>query len=137
MSRSLNDLDYRIRNLVFEFLARCAEAGIPVMVIDTLRTPDEQLANIAKGVSWTPNSKHLPQPETGKSLAVDIAPFSVYQLHGADKLAWDAADPVWDKLGILGEKCGLKWGGRWKQKDLGHFEYSPLAERARDREVIA
>lgn len=136
MSRSLDDLDYRIRNVVFEFLARCAENGIPVMVVDTLRTAEEQAANIAKGVSWTSNSKHLPQPETGKSLAIDVAPYEQFNLYGPDKLRWDANDPVWLKIGILGEKCGLRWGGRWKQKDCSHFEYWPMAERAKDREVM-
>ena len=135
MSRSLDDLDYRIRGAVFEFLARCTEARIPVVVVDTLRTPEEQEENIARGVSWTQNSKHLPQPETGKSLAIDVAPFDVYQLTGPDKIRWDANDPVWLKIGILGEKCGLKWGGRWKapHRDLGHFEYYPMANRATDR----
>ena len=137
MSRSLDDLDYRIRNAVFEFLARCSENGIPVMVVDTLRTEEEQAAAIARGVSWTTNSKHLAQAETGRSLAIDVAPYDIYQLHGPDKLKWDANDPVWIKIGILGEKCGLRWGGRWKQRDMGHFEYWPLSERAKDREVIA
>lgn len=135
MSRSLNDLDYRVRSTVFEFLARCAEAGIPIIIVDTLRTPEEQAANIAKGVSWTTNSKHLPQAETKKSLAIDVAPFDVYQLHGPDKLKWDGSDPVWQRIGIIGEKCGLKWGGRFKppaKPDLGHFEYYPLAQRVRD-----
>lgn len=130
MSRSLDDLDYRIRPTVFEFLARCAEAGVPVMVIDTLRTPEEQAINIAKGVSWTTNSKHLPQPESGKSLAIDVAPYAVYELHGPDKLQWDGNDPVWEKIGRIGEKLGLKWGGRWKVKDLGHFEYQAFSGRA-------
>jgi hypothetical protein len=23
---------------------------------------------------------------------------------------------------MIGEACGLTWGGRWKQRDMGHFE---------------
>jgi peptidoglycan L-alanyl-D-glutamate endopeptidase CwlK len=98
-------------------LARCTEAGIPVLIVDTLRTPAEQAENIRKGVSWTTNSKHL----TGD--AIDIVPFDVYNLHGADKLQWVTSDPVWEKLGALGEALGLRWGGRWKVKDMGHFEF--------------
>jgi len=127
MSRALDDLDYRIRNVAFEFLARCCEAGIPVTVVDTLRTPAEQDANIAKGVSWTKNSKHLPQGSEGKAMAFDVAPYDVYQLHGPDKLQWDGKDPVWQKLGAIGKSLGLVWGGDWKSTpDYGHFEYIPL-----------
>lgn len=117
-SRKLDDLSPRFRPLACELLARCVEAGIHVMIIDTLRTPQEQEENIVKGVSWTRNSKHL----TGD--AIDICPFEVWQVHGADKLLWDADDPVWQEIGRIGERLGLVWGGRWRQKDMGHFEYA-------------
>lgn len=117
MSRALDDLSPRFRPLAMELLARTVEAGIPVLVVDTLRTPAEHAANLAKGVSWTVHSKHLDGD------AIDIVPYSVYDLHGPDKLQWDAGDPIWQKLGAIGERLGLRWGGRWKQKDMGHFEY--------------
>lgn len=117
MSRALDDLDPRFKPLAIELLARCVEAQLPVLIIDTLRTPAEHQANLARGVSWTTHSKHL------DGLAIDVCPFLQYQLHGQDKLQWDASDPVWQKLGAIGEKLGLRWGGRWQQRDLGHFEY--------------
>lgn len=116
MSRRLNDLSDRFRPLAFELLARLAEARIPVLIVDTLRTPAEQEENIRRGVSWTKNSKHL----TGD--AIDVCPFDVFQLHGPDKLKWDSHDPVWTKIGEIGEELGLRWGGRWKVRDMGHFE---------------
>jgi peptidoglycan L-alanyl-D-glutamate endopeptidase CwlK len=117
MSRRLDDLDPRFRPLAIELLAGCVEAGIPVMIIDTLRTPEEHRANLATGVSWTKHSKHL------DGLAIDICPYDTYQLHGPDKLQWNAGDPVWQKIGAIGESLGLRWGGRWKQKDVGHFDF--------------
>lgn len=125
MSRSLNDLSYRFKPTCFEFLARCTEAGIPLLIVDTLRTPEEHAVNLAKGVSWTQNSKHLAQEPDGKSLAIDVCPYEIYQLNGPDKLQW-ADGPVWQKIGEIGERLGMRWGGRWKQKDLGHFEYKPV-----------
>lgn len=117
MSRNLNDLDPRFRPLAVELLARCVEANIPVLIIDTLRTPQEQAAYVAKGVSWTYNSKHL------VGLAIDICPYDVYQAKGPDKLLWDAEHPLWTRIGQIGEGLGLRWGGRWQQRDLSHFEY--------------
>jgi hypothetical protein len=122
MSRRLDDLSPRFRPLAIELLARLVEHGIHVMIVDTLRTPEEQAANIARGVSWTARSKHL----TGD--AIDVCPFSVWQLHGPDKLQWDAEDPVWLEVGPMGESLGLRWGGRWHQRDMGHFEYVPKGE---------
>lgn len=117
MSRALDDLSPRFRPLAIELLARCVEQRLAVCIIDTLRTPAEQAANIAAGVSWTQNSKHL----TGD--AIDICPYSQWDAHGPDKLNWDASDPVWTKIGAIGEALGLRWGGRWRVKDMGHFEF--------------
>ena len=123
-SRLLNDLDPRFRPQAFELIARACEQGTPVIVLDTLRTAAEQATNVANGVSSTFNSKHLAQPPDGKSLAIDICPYDVYQLHGPDKLKWDTTDPAWLKLGLIGESLGLRWGGRWHDPhDPGHFEY--------------
>jgi len=117
VSRRLDDLSPRFRPLAFELLARLTEAGIPVLVVDTLRTPEEHAANLAKGVSWTARSKHLDGD------AIDICPYAIFDVSGPDKLLWDAGHPVWVKIGTIGEALGLRWGGRWKQKDMGHFEY--------------
>lgn len=127
MSKALNDLSPRFKPLAIELLARCVEAGIAVCVVDTLRTPAEHAANLAKGVSWTTRSKHLDGD------AIDICPYAVWDAHGPDKLLWDAGDPIWQKLGAIGESLGLRWGGRWKKTpDLGHFEYvAPVPSKAK------
>lgn len=130
MSKALNDLDFKMKNLAMEFIARCAESGIPLMIIDTLRTKEEQAENIAKGVSWTQNSLHLPQPGSGLSLAIDVCPYESFSLYGPDKLMWNAEDPVWGRIGAIGERLGLGWGGRWERRDMGHFEYRSLSNRA-------
>jgi len=116
MSRAIDDLSQEFRPKAERLLAKLAEAGLCVMIIDTLRTHDEQIENIKKGVSWTLNSRHL----TGN--AIDLVPYAQYELHGPDKLQWDASDPAWLRMGVIGESLGLVWGGRWKQRDMGHFE---------------
>jgi peptidoglycan L-alanyl-D-glutamate endopeptidase CwlK len=116
MSRALDDLSPAFKPKAMELLARLCEAGIPVLITDTLRTPAEQAEFIRKGVSWTKNSRHL----TGD--AIDLVPYVIFQLNGEDKLQWDAGHPVWAKVGGIGERLGLTWGGRWKQRDMGHFQ---------------
>jgi hypothetical protein len=123
MSRRLDDLAPVFRPLAIELIARSVEAGIGVMIVDTLRTPEEHAENLRRGVSWTNRSKHL------DGLAIDIAPYDEYSLAGPDKLLWNANNPVWGKLGAIGERLGLRWGGRWRQKDMGHFEYVQPPDR--------
>ena len=39
------------------------------------------------------------------------------------KYWWNAPKEVWEAMGEIGEKNGLKWGGRWKDfPDSPHFE---------------
>lgn len=121
MTCHLDDLSDNIKYIVIELLARITEASIPVKIIDILRTPEQQAEKIAKGFSWTPNSKHLPDA-AGKSNAIDICPYYIYSLRGNNKLQWDSGEPIWQEIGTIGENLGLRWGGRWTKKDMGHFE---------------
>lgn len=106
-----------------ELLARCVEQGIYVLIVDTLRTQAEHEANLKSGVSWTTHSKHLDGD------AIDICPYETYQLRGPDKLAWNDG-PTWQRIGAIGKALGLRWGGDWTQRDLGHFEYvAPSTDR--------
>ena len=62
------------------FVTRSAEAGHPLMIVETLRTPEEHAANLAAGRPWTQHSKHL------DGLAIDVAPYDLFQIHGGNKL---------------------------------------------------
>lgn len=133
MSRKLDDLSSDFFPLAILLLARLTERGIPVLIVDTLRTEAEHQQNLANGTSATRFSRHLPRrlrrpmpptdPDADKSDAIDLAPYSVYQLHGPDKLQWDTKDPAWRVIGEEVERLGLIWGGRWTQPhDPGHAE---------------
>lgn len=133
MSRALNDLSSQMRPLAFELLARLVEQGVAVMIVDTLRTPEEHALNLANGSSATKLSRHLPRgmratlpiehPERDKSDAMDICPYELYALVGPDKLKWESSHPVWITIGRTAESLGLVWGGRWTSPhDPGHVE---------------
>lgn len=129
MSRKLDDLSDRFRPKAMEFLARLTEAGIHVLVVDTLRTPQEHAHNLMMGTSKTALSKHLDGRARGLphkgSDAMDVCPFETYSLAGPDKLNWDVTNPVWKRIGEVAEGVGLRWGGRWRSPhDPGHVEYA-------------
>lgn len=125
MSRNLSDLCDCIRPKAEQLLRKAhEELNWTMVVVDTVRTPEEQQENIRLKVSWTTKSDHLPQPVCGKSHAVDIAPY-----HLTQKKNWAPDHPDWEILGRMGEGIGLYWGGRWKKRDCPHFGMQVLHER--------
>jgi hypothetical protein len=129
MDTTLDSLDPRFKPLAITLLARLVEARLPVLIVNTRRTAAEQAAAIARHVSWVAHSLHQ------DGLAIDVAPYDVYALHGDDKLQWNTNDPVWLTIGAIGEALGLRWGGRFHPintagigMDPGHFEYIAPAQ---------
>lgn len=87
-------------------------------ITDGVRTLEEQKANVAKGVSKTMNSKHLPQAD-GKSHATDSEPYPDVDWGKVEKAlaAVKAIDPRLDLLrfyyfqGVMrgaAERMGIK-----------------------------
>lgn len=130
MGRELNELASYFRPLAQELLDGCELIGIPCRVVDTGRTETQQQINLIRGVSWTKHSKHLPQPPEELSEAIDIVPIAILELH---KPNWDPDNPMWEKIGLVGEALGLEWGGRWTsindgKGDPSHFQYKHLTK---------
>lgn len=137
MDRSLDSVSCGFKLVLFEVLARLVERTIPVLIVQTSRTLAEHQANLANGTSWTTLSKHLPRRlrlgsppsnwadavDSEQCDAIDLAPYEIFLEHGPDKLNYDPSDPAWYAIGAIGEGLGLRWGGRWARKDLGHLEW--------------
>ncbi len=134
MDRALDSLSVAFKPLACALLARLVERVVLVMIVQTSRTQDEHAQNVADGTSKTSHSKHVPRrlrglptnpddPDIDKSDAIDLCPYEVYQLHGPNKLQWNAADPAFKAIGEEAERLDLRWGGRWHDPvDPGHCE---------------
>lgn len=110
---SLDFLQQSFRDSVEVFLRDCEARGIHLMIVETYRTPDRQDKMKKRGRSrlGADQSKHQ------HGLAIDVVPTK----HG--KYIW-YDKKLWMHIGKLGEKRGLKWGGRWKNfTDYPHFEH--------------
>lgn len=88
----------------------------PFVIIEGLRSLEQQKANVAKGVSQTMNSRHL----TGH--AIDAVP-----LDDAGKITWDWKyyPPLAGTFKTAATDLGIPivWGGDWKTlKDGPHYE---------------
>jgi hypothetical protein len=112
----LSALHPYFRDKVMELIAICKSKGIELAVVETYRTVAKQNEYKTLGKIYTRNVGGRSKHQYG--LAVDVVPVidSVPSWHN---------EGVWKKVGLAGEKLGLRWGGRWRHPyDPGHFEWS-------------
>jgi hypothetical protein len=132
MGKEISELASYVQPVCTQFLADCEAADLPVTIEDTGRDEATQQQNIQAGRSWTLKSKHLPQPPEMKSEAFDAVPkaLAVLKFWGWQGTI-ENSDPRWLQMGVIGEKLGLEWGGRWpnnpphSKSDPGHFQWKP------------
>ena len=94
-----------------------SQAG--AVVIQGGRTLQQQKRNVAKGVSWTLNSKHLKQ-KTGYYHAVDIAIIRNGRLIN-DLRYYDDFAATMKTVAKVNNVC-IIYGGDWRVKDGYHYE---------------
>lgn len=116
---------------------RLEGAGVTVAVVETRRELVTQMAYYSRGRMkpedvramykaaglYTPTDEECRTPNTWTlasnhigGRAADLAPVK------DGKIWWTAPDNIWEIMGEIGEEAGLSWGGRWKERDLPHFE---------------
>lgn len=134
-SRKLTDLHPQMQPMVTRFLANARAASIDLLVTCTYRSNEEQAALYAIG--RTKPGRIVTNAKPGRSthnntlngkpaaLAVDVVPLR------DGKPVWSASDPVWKRVGEIGEKVGLEWAGRWTTfREFPHFQH-PQAKTLR------
>ncbi len=128
MSARIEDLEPVTQALCREFLAECESLFMPPLrVTHTLRTLDEQMHLYAKGRTRTPDGWVVTEP---KLVVTKAKPGSSAHNYGAAfDICFKGHDPypedyqLWEAVGMVGERLGLVWGGRWKTiVDKPHFE---------------
>jgi len=150
-SRKIEDLHHSIREKARQFLSRCSEQGMHVIVTCTLRTMEEQAALYAQGreeiaaVNTLRAIAGMPPIEGEANRIVTCArpgesmhnfglAFDVVPLDGG-KPVWNVSDPVWQTVGRTGKECGLEWAGEWKRfREYAHFQYTGGLSLAEIRE---
>lgn len=115
-SREESELTETTRQKLSELKELANAEGIDFKVICTHRTQAEQDHLYAKGrtspgskVTWTKRSRHT-----------DREAFDVVIVKRNGDLDWRGESYV--RIGTLGKRIGLVWGGDWKVRDYGHFE---------------
>jgi peptidoglycan LD-endopeptidase CwlK len=120
-SRNIDDLHPIVAHLCRQFVQKCDDAGIDVIITSTYRDRASQQALYNQGRT-TPGKK-VTNAKPGYSyhnwrVAFDFVPV----VNG--KAQWNDLD-AFRKCGEIGESLGLEWAGRWKSfKEFAHFQYT-------------
>jgi hypothetical protein len=116
MISDLDALHPYFRDKVKELIRQCKAKGIELAVVETYRTHAKQNEYKIMGRNYTNSAGGRSKHQYG--LAVDVVPIV------NNKPVWDNT-LLWKKIGMTGEKIGLRWGGRWRKPyDPGHFEWT-------------
>ncbi len=116
MIADLNALHPYFRDKVAELIRVCKSKGIELAIVETFRTHAKQNEYKGMGRNYTNSGGGKSKHQYG--LAVDVVPI----VNG--KAVWDNV-VLWRRVGVVGERLGLRWGGRWKHPyDPGHFEWT-------------
>lgn len=80
-------------------------------------------------VTWTLNSQHIIDLDDGNPANDKSRAFDIVLVDPSGRCNWDVkADVNQDRIsdyvnaGSIGERCGLRWGGRFMKPDYCHFE---------------
>lgn len=132
MERDINQLLPIVKQKLLEFQAKAKAQGIDFIVTSVYRSIEEQdklflrpfdgIDNDKDGLVDEANEK-ITNARGGQSYhnwrcAFDIVPI----VQG--KAIW-SNQSLWNKLGAIGQSCGLEWGGSWTGFiDQPHFQYT-------------
>jgi hypothetical protein len=116
MISDLNALHPYFRDRILDLINACKQQGIELAVVESFRTHAKQSEYFGMGRKYTRSKGGKSKHQYG--LAVDVVPI----VDGA--AVWDNT-VLWKRIGMQGEKLGLRWGGRWRAPyDPAHFEWS-------------
>ncbi len=116
MITDLNSLHPYFRDKVYQLLQLCESEGITLAIVEAYRTPSKQHEYQTMGKKYTRSGAGKSKHQYG--MAIDVVPV-------VDSVAQWNNIALWRKVGAMGEKLGLRWGGRWRHPfDPGHFEWT-------------
>lgn len=135
--KNLKTLHPKAQERARDFLKEAGDVlddlGIVVKVISGTRSYAEQNALYAKG--RTKPGPKVTNARGGYSNHNFGVAFDIGLFNGSDYLE---DSPLYSKLGPIGVKHGLEWGGNWKSfKDTPHYQYPTGLTMAQMRERVA
>lgn len=128
--RNVSQLHPRAQKKAVQLQQECLKAGIKIKIGECVRAVAEQNALYAKGRNGVPGPIVTKAKGTDyRSMHQWYIAFDVFLAMDVDRDgsikddAFNNATGLFNKVGAIGKKLGLEWGGDWKSiKDLPHFQ---------------
>lgn len=119
--RDTTKLHPTLQTKLTDLKSRCKKEGLIIGIGDCVRSVAEQNALYAKGRTQPGPKVTNANGSTYSSMHQWGVAFDFYRNDG--KGAFYDNDGFFAKVGKIGKKCGLEWGGDWKcPKDQPHFQ---------------
>lgn len=117
--RGIEHLHPQVREIAERLQVECARNGLKIKITDTWRTKAEQDALYAQGRTKPGvivTGVRYPWSNHNWGVAFDFC-------RDDGKKIYENSDGFFEKVGAIGKKLGLYWGGDWPTfKDRPHFE---------------
>ena len=127
--RNVSQLHPELQKKVVKLQKECLKAGIKIKIGECFRTVAEQNALYAKGRTAPGSIVTNAKGNSYSSMHQWGVAFDFFLDMDVDKDgkksddAFNNATKLFNKVGAIGKKIGLEWGGDWKSiKDLPHFQ---------------
>ena len=127
--RNVSQLHPELQKKVVKLQKECLKAGIKIKIGECFRTVAEQNALYAKGRTVPGSIVTNAKGNSYSSMHQWGVAFDFFLDMDVDKDgktsddAFNNATKMFNKVGAIGKKLGLEWGGDWKSiKDLPHFQ---------------
>ena len=127
--RNVSQLHPELKKKVVKLQKECLKAGIKIKIGECFRTVAEQNALYAKGRTASGSIVTNAKGNSYSSMHQWGVAFDFFLDMDVDKDgktsddAFNNGTKLFNKVGAIGKKLGLEWGGDWKSiKDLPHFQ---------------
>ena len=112
VSRNIEDCHPVLRKLALKLVDECEIRGLKIKITDCVRDGIEQADCVRRGTSGL----SYPYSHHNWGTAFDFC-------RNDGRGAYNNFDGFFDRVGLIGERLGLEWGGKWKNPiDKPHFQ---------------
>ena len=119
--RDRTQLHPKLQKMIDTLIAECKSQGLIIGIGECYRTVAEQDALYAQGRTKPGAKVTNARGSTYSSMHQWAVAFDFYRNDG--KGAFENKDNFFQKVGKIGKKVGLEWGGDWKSPvDMPHFQ---------------
>ncbi|MBU3810127.1 MAG: M15 family metallopeptidase [Candidatus Niameybacter stercoravium] len=121
MCRDLNELHPKVKELAEKLLEECKKQGLNIKISETYRSIERQDYLYAQGRTRAGNIVTNARGVNMSSYHQWRLAFDIFNNVKGDEYN----NKVLSKVGAIGRKIGLEWGGDWQGfKDFPHFQYT-------------